>query len=99
MPRPSKKCTIVRFKPHPHTWYEFLDALKERHTEEGYLMTKGDEIYAIVIREAEELEESAADGVAWLDKHRHLLQEYDDENKHTIPVTGDLVKVVGKNPK
>jgi hypothetical protein len=56
-----------------------------------HLMQSGDELHAIVIRNAEILTQDAADGVNWLDGQRHLLQEFDAENKHTIPLSGDLL--------
>jgi hypothetical protein len=55
-------------------------------------MTHGDEIYAIVIRDANVLQEKASKGVNWLDTQRHLLQEYNEVDRHTLPVTGDLVE-------
>ena len=57
-----------------------------------YLMTHGDEIYAVVIRDASAIQEIAAQGVNWLDTQRHLLQEWNDVDRHTLPVTGDLVE-------
>ena len=48
---------------------------------------------AVVIRDADKLEESAKDGVVnWLDERRPMLQEYDAVNRHTIPLSGDLVE-------
>jgi hypothetical protein len=55
-------------------------------------MTHGDEIYAVAIRDADALQESASKGVEWLDTQRHLLQEWNDVDRHTLPVTGDLVE-------
>ena len=57
-----------------------------------YLMTHGDEIYAVAIRDADALQESASKGVEWLDTQRRLLQEWNDVDRHTLPVTGDLVE-------
>ena len=48
---------------------------------------------AVVIRDADGFEESANDGVVnWLDERHPLLQEYGPVNKHTIPLSGDLVE-------
>ena len=55
-------------------------------------MTHGDEIYGVVIRDSDALQESASKGVNWLDTQRHLLQEYNEVDRHTLPVTGDLVE-------
>ena len=57
-----------------------------------YLMTHGEEIYAIAIRDADVLQEKASKGVEWLDTQRHLLQEWNEVDRHTLPVTGDLVE-------
>ena len=51
-----KKLTIVRFKPKPECFSEFVEALKEHSRE------------------------------------RHLLQEFNDVDKHTIFMTGDLIE-------
>ena len=54
---------------------------------------KNDEVITIVIRDAEGFEQSAQDGVVnWLDQRRHLLQEFDPVNRHTITMSGDLVE-------
>jgi len=37
------------------------------------------------------LQQNAAEGVNWLDTQRHLLQEFNEVDRHTIPLTGDLV--------
>ena len=57
-----------------------------------YLMTHGEEIYAIAIRESDVFQEKASKGVEWLDTQRHLLQEWNEVDRHTLPVTGDLVE-------
>jgi hypothetical protein len=56
-----------------------------------HLMQSGDELHAIVIRNSEILTQDAADGVNWLDGQRHLLQEFDAINRHTIALSGDLI--------
>ena len=56
-------------------------------------MKKDDEVIAIVIRDSEGFEENAQDGVVnWLDERRPMLQEFDPVNRHTIPMTGDLIE-------
>ena len=58
-----------------------------------HFTTAGDEVIAVVIRDADSFEESAKDGVVnWLDERRPMLQEYDPVNRHTIPISGDLVE-------
>ena len=51
-----KKLAIVRFKPKPECFIEFVEALKEHSRE------------------------------------RHLLQEFNYADRHTIFMTGDLVE-------
>ena len=31
-------------------------------------------------------------GVDWLDTKRHLLEEFNEVDRHTIPLTGDLIE-------
>ena len=58
-----------------------------------FVMKKGDEVIAIVIRDSEGFEQNAQDGVVnWLDERRPMLQEFDPVNRHTIPMTGDLIE-------
>lgn len=89
-----KKLSIIRFKPKPGCLDEFaanLTSFNETKHRVFHLMQSGDELHAIVIRNAEILTQDAADGVNWLNGQRHLLQEFDAENKHTIPLSGDLL--------
>jgi len=55
------------------------------------LMRTDDEVVAIVVRDSEMLDENIKRGVAWLDSQRPLLQEYNEVDRHTLPMTGDLV--------
>jgi hypothetical protein len=54
-------------------------------------MRTDDEVVAIVVRDSEMLDENIKRGVAWLDSQRRLLQEYNEVDRHTMPMTGDLV--------
>ena len=54
-------------------------------------MKSGEELHAIVIRDATILAQDAAEGVTFLDSQRHLLQEFDPVNRHTIQLSGDLL--------
>ena len=91
-----KKLTIVRFKPKPECHDEFLAALKIQATNANHIEHRivrcDDELIAIAVREADKLAESAKQGVAWLDDHRHLLQEWNDVDRHTLAKTGELVE-------
>ena len=58
-----------------------------------FTVTTADEVIAVVIRDADGFEQSAQDGVVnWLDERRPLLQEYDPVNRHTLPLSGDLIE-------
>ena len=94
-----KKLTIVRFKPKPEHFDAFVQELKQASMApdrvailNSFVMTKDDEVFSIVIRHADKLEEDAKRGVQTLDGMRHMLQEYNEVDRHTIPLTGDLVE-------
>ena len=93
------KISIIRFKPKPDCFDEFLKNVKEPSNERAlstppthYLITTPDEVVAIVLRTETELSESSTRGVNWLDTQRHLLLEYNEEDRHSIPLTGNLVE-------
>ena len=94
-----KKLSIIRFKPKPECFDEFLTNMRDFSGERGtssppsqYLMIKDGEVYAIIIRDGASLAESAQSGIGWHDTQRHLLQEYNEIDRHTLPTTGDLVE-------
>ena len=94
-----KKLTIVRFKPKPEHFDAFVQELKQASTApdrtailNSFVRTKDEEVFSIVIRHADKLEEDAKRGVKTLDGMRHMLQEYNEVDRHTIPLTGDLVE-------
>ena len=89
-----QKLSIIRFKPKPDCFDEFVARITEFNGSKHrifHLMKSGDELHAIVIRNSEILTQDAADGVNWLDGQRHLLQEFDAINRHTIALSGDLI--------
>ena len=93
------KGSIIRFKPKPECFEEFLNNIKERNRERAlakppthYLLTTPDEVIAIIFRQESEFSESSAKGVNWLDSQRHLLIEYSIQDGHTIPLTGTLIE-------
>ena len=93
----TKKLSIIRFKPKPEHYDQFLaDVIengKDRDPNTHFTVTTTDEVIAVVIRDADGFEQSAQDGVVnWLDERRPMLQEYDPVNRHTIAITGDLVE-------
>ena len=91
-----KKISIVRFKPKPEYFDEFLQNIQEWHAQvftdgDHRLMRTDEEVVAIVVRDSETIQENIQRGVAWLDSQRPLLQKYNDVDRHTLPMTGDLV--------
>ena len=92
----TKKLSIVRFKPNPECFDEFLQNFQDWHAQvfaDGHhrLMRTDEEVVAMVVRDSEMLDENIKRGVNWLDSQRPLLQEYNDVDRHTMPITGDLV--------
>ncbi len=93
----AKKLTIVRFKPKPEHFDEFIAAVKERNEGDtamtDFKLMKTDiEVVVIGVRDPSMFDDSVRSGVEWLDQHRHMLQEFDPVNRHTIPMTGHLVE-------
>ena len=92
----SKKLSIIRFKPKPKYFDEFITALQKRNIGDSAmndfkLMKTKTEVVAVGVRDPSVFDESVQSGVEWLDQHRHMLEEFDPVNRHTIPMTGDLV--------
>ena len=91
----SKKLSIIRFKAKPENFNEFVQLLKARHESDPALtdtkiMTTTDEVVGIVVRDTEVFSENVKSGSEYLATIRHMLQEYDPVNRHTIAMTGDL---------
>ncbi len=55
-------------------------------------MTTSDEVIAKAFRAESEFSESSTKDVNWLDTQRELLLKYSKEDRHTIPLTGNLVE-------
>ena len=94
-----RKMSIVRYKPKPECYDEFLKALQALQNERAtaaspsaWTITKDDEIIRVVIRDLEEFA-SDASNTNWLDTVRHLLQELNEVDRHAIPLTGGIVEV------
>jgi hypothetical protein len=92
----TKKLSVVRFKPKPECFHEFLQNIQAWQSQvyadgDHLLMCTDEEVVAVVIRDSGILHENIQRGVAWLDSQRPLLQEYNEVDRHTLPITGDLV--------
>ena len=93
----TKKLSIVRFKPKHEHFDEFVQLLKARHESDPAMtdtkiMTTEEEVVGVVVRDTKIFSENVQSGVEYLNTVRHMLQEYDPVNRHTIPMTGDLVE-------
>ena len=58
----------------------------------SFIMTKNEEVFSTVVRHADQLVSDSKQGVKSHNTVRHMLQEYDEIDRHTIPLTGDLVE-------
>ena len=94
-----KKLSIIRFKPKPENYEEFVKSLKRfislperKGIVDSFIMTKDEEVFSIVVRHADQIENDAKQGVEYLNSVMHMLQEYNATDRHTIPLTGDLVE-------
>ena len=92
----TRKLSIVRLKPKPECFDEFLQNIQawqsQVHSDNDHLLMRtNEEVVAVVVRDSEMLQENIQRGVAWLDSQRPLLQEYNEVDRHTLPMTGDLV--------
>ena len=70
----------------------FISLPERKGIVNSFIMTKDDEVFSIVVRQADQLESDAKQGVEYLNTVRHMLQEYNETDRHTIPLTGDLVE-------
>ena len=94
-----KKLSIIRFKPKAENYDEFVQSLKHfislperKGIVNSFILIKDDEVFSIVVRQADQLESDAKQGVEYLNTVRYMLQEYNETDRHTIPLTGDLVE-------
>jgi len=93
-----RKLSIIRFKPKPEHYQEFIQKITVYHNasfsvKDHYLMTKGEEVVAVVVRDETTLQENIDKGVSWLNTVRPLLLEFNDVDHHTIPMTGDIIEM------
>jgi len=93
----SKKLSIIRFKPKPEHYDQFLADVMENNKDKDpntrFAVKAGDEVIVVAIRDADGFEQRTKESVVnWLDERRPMLQEYDPVNRHTIPLSGDLVE-------
>ena len=93
--------SIVRFKPKVEFYDQFVYACKKRaawRRENAPSLLKriiacsDDEVIDISIMDnvnfAIDKQES---GLQWLDEHRHMLIEYNEQDRHTLPISGLII--------
>ena len=92
-----KRMSVIRFKPKPDCYDEFLAALTALQAERAqadppaaWTLERGDKLVRVVIRDEEEF---AADvsNTHWLDSVRHLLEEFNEVDRHAIVLTGEIL--------
>ena len=83
-----KTLSMIRFKPKPEYFDEYLTALKDAlRGHEHYLLTRDEEIFQIWVTDGiDDLADFQDAGLSFLDEHRHMLKEY-SEGSHSIPIT------------
>ena len=84
-----KTLSVIRYKPKPELYSEFLDALlKESGDATSFIVGKDEEIWEFWISSSiEEVSDAQPESLTWLDKHRHMLEEFSEEG-HTESWTG-----------
>ena len=82
-----KTMTMVYFKPTPEYFDQFITALR-RGAPNSYVLTRDEEVMEVWLRDSiDELAEQQPSALSWLDRHRHMLKEYSEEEGHTRPFT------------
>ena len=82
-----KTMKMVRFKPKPEYFDEFLNTFK-LSAPNVYILTSDEEVLEIWLKDSvDELAEQQPGALDWLDRYRYLLEEYSSEEGHTRPFT------------
>ena len=78
-----KTIKMVKFKPKPEYFDEFLDTLK-LSAANGYIVTRDEEVLEIWLKASlDKLAEKQRGALDWLNRHRYMLEEYSSEEGHT----------------
>ena len=92
-----KRMSVIRFKPKPDCYEEFLAALTALQAERAqadhpaaWTLKRDDELIRVVIRDEEELVADVSN-TDWLDSVRHLLEEHNEVDRHAIALTGEIL--------
>ena len=88
-----KTMTIVRYKPKPEHYDLFLSDLISASGRSHYIASRDDEVLHVwVSKSIDRLTDEQPGALSWLDEHRHMLQEYSEEEGHTRVITGFVEK-------
>ena len=94
-----KRMSVIRFKPKPDCYNEFLAALTILQAERAqadppaaWTLERGGELIRVVIRDEEEFAANVSN-TDWLDSVRHLLEEFNEADRHAIALTGEILNL------
>ena len=95
-----KVMSIIRFKPKPENYDEFIDVQTYRNAkkreefpdQKRWLFQFGDEVvYVKISPSIETLVDQQPESLCFLDDVRHMLEPYSDEDGHTIAMSGVIM--------
>ena len=95
-----KVMSIIRFKPKPENYDEFIDVQTYRNAkkreefpdQKRWLFQFGDEVvYVKISPPIETLVDQQPESLSSLDDVRHMLEPYSDEDGHTIAMSGVIM--------
>ena len=70
----------------------FISLPDKKGIVDSFIMTKDKEVFSIVVRHADQFESGSKQGFKYLNTVRYMLQKYNEIDRHTIPLIGDLVE-------
>ena len=95
-----KTVSAVRFKPKPECYDEFLEECKKRsawrrehpNVLQRIIACSDKEVIEItIIDDLEFVLEKQESDLTWLDGLRHMLEEYNEQDRHTLPISGLII--------
>ena len=95
-----KVMSIIRFKPKPENYDEFIDVQTYRNAkkreefpdQKRWLFQFGDEVvYVKISPSIETLVDQQPESLSSLGDVRHMLEPYSDEDGHTIAMSGVIM--------
>jgi hypothetical protein len=78
---------LLTVESEPSRWRE-----KSPHMLKRYVACSDDEVIEIsIIDDVDFVIEKQESGLRWLDERRHMLVEYNTEDRHTLPISGLII--------